>query len=50
MNEDNFIEPFISSFVAPKVCIRNKDGSLRSQLNFKIINKNIINMPILYIG
>ena len=42
MKEANFIEPSISPFAAPMVCVRKGDGSLRVTIDFRMMNKNII--------
>jgi hypothetical protein len=42
MKEANFIEPSISPFAAPMVCVRKGDGSLRVTIDFFMINKNTI--------
>ena len=43
MKEVDFIEPSISPFAAPMVCVRKGDGSLQVTIDFRMINKNIIN-------
>ena len=43
MKEVDFIEPSISPFAAPMVCVQKGDGSLRVTIDFRMINKNIIN-------
>ena len=42
MKEANFIEPSISPFAAPMVCVQKGDGSLRVTIDFCMINKNVI--------
>ena len=42
IKEANFIEPSISPFAAPMVCVRKGGGSLRVAIDFQMINKNII--------
>ena len=41
--EVDFIEPSISPFAAPMVCVQKGDGSLQVTIDFRMINKNIIN-------
>ena len=43
MKEVDFIEPSIILFAAPMVCVRKGDGSLQVTIDFRMINKNIIN-------
>ena len=43
MKEVDFIEPSISPFAAPMVCVQKGDGSLQVTIDFRMINKNIIN-------
>ena len=43
LKEDNFIEPLISPFAAPMVCVQKGDSSLCVTIDFQMINKNIIN-------
>ena len=43
IKEDDFIELSISLFAAPMVCVRKGDGILQVTVDFKMINKNIIN-------
>ena len=42
MKEVDFIEPSMSPFAAPMVCVRKGDGSLRVTIDFCMINKNVI--------
>ena len=42
MKEANFIEPSISPFAAPMVCVWKGDGSLCVTIDFWMINKNVI--------
>ena len=39
----DFIKPLISPYLAPTVCIRKPDGSLRVTIDFRMVNKNVIN-------
>ena len=39
----DFIELSISPYSAPTVCIRKPDGSLRVTIDFRMVNKNVIN-------
>ena len=41
MKEANFIEPSISPFAAPMVCVRKGNGSLRVTIDFQMINKKV---------
>ena len=43
MKEVKFIEPSISPFAAPIVCVRKVECSLQVTIDFRIIFKNIIN-------
>lgn len=43
LEKAGFIEPSISLYSAPTVCIRKKDGSLRVCIDFQMVNKKIIN-------
>lgn len=43
LEKANFIEPSISPYAAPTVCVKKKDGSLRVCIDFRMVNKNIIN-------
>ena len=43
LEKADFIEPSISPFAAPTVCVKKKDGSLRVCIDFRMVNKNIIN-------
>ena len=40
MKEADFIEPSISPFAAPKVCVRKGDSSLCVTIDFRMIDKN----------
>ena len=42
MKEANFIEPSISPFAAPMLCVRKGDSYLRVTIDFQKINKNVI--------
>ena len=39
----DFIEPLTSPYLAPTVCIKKPDGSLRVTIDFRMVNKNVIN-------
>ena len=39
----DFIKPSISPYLAPTVCIKKPDGSLRVTIDFRMVNKNVIN-------
>ena len=39
LEKAGFIEPSISTFAAPTVCVRKKDGSLRVYIDFRMVNK-----------
>ena len=39
----DFIKPLISPYLAPTVCIKKPDESLRVTINFRMVNKNVIN-------
>ena len=38
-----FIESSNSPYMAPTVCVKKPDGSLRVTINFRMVNKNVIN-------
>ena len=38
-----FVEPSISPFASPTVCVQKKDKSLRVCIDFRMVNKDIIN-------
>ena len=42
MKEANFIEPSISPFAAPMVCVWKGNSSLRVTIDLCMINKNVI--------
>ena len=39
----DLIQTSISPYLAPTVCIKKPDGSLRLYIEFKMVNKNVIN-------
>ena len=39
----NFIEPSISPFSSPMVCVKKTDGALRVCIDFRMVNKDVIN-------
>ena len=39
----DFIKPLISPYLAPTVCIRKPNGSLRVTIDFRMVNKNVVN-------
>ena len=39
----DFIEPLISPYLAPTVCIKKPYGPLRVTFDFRMVNKNVIN-------
>ena len=43
LEKADFIEPSIFPYAAPTVCVRKKDGSLCICIDFRMVNKNIIN-------
>ena len=38
-----FIEPSISPYSAPTVCVKKPDGTLRVTIDFRMVNKKVIN-------
>ena len=43
LEKADFIEPLISPYSAPTVCVANPDGTLRVTIDFWMVNKNIVN-------
>ena len=39
----DFIEPSISLYSAPPVCVKKRDGTLKVSIDFRMVNKNVIN-------
>ena len=39
----DFIKPLISPYLAPTVCFKKLVGSLRVTIDFRMVNKNVIN-------
>ena len=43
LEKADFIEPSISPYSAPTVCMAKPDGTLRVTIDFQMVNKNIVN-------
>ena len=43
LEKADFIEPSISLYSAPTVCVKKPNGALRVAINFRMLNKKFIN-------
>ena len=43
LEKADFIEPSISPYSAPTVCVKKPDGTLRVTIDFRMVNKKVIN-------